>query len=75
MSVLTSRVKALEARHRLTHPPTNSHVIPIVFYPGSIEDATFAPWLAEPLRCDCAPGCSGTRCMFLLPAKVPEDTP
>ena len=67
-----SRITRLEQAHGLN--PADSHVIPIVFYPGSIEDPTFAPWLAEQLRCDCAPGCSGTRCMFLLPEKVPEDT-
>jgi hypothetical protein len=74
MSVLTSRVNALEARHRRVHPPTDAQIIPVLLSPGSIEDDRFEPWLAEQLHCDGAPGCSGTRCMFLLPAKVPEDT-
>jgi hypothetical protein len=72
MTPLKRRITRLEQAHGLN--PADSPVIPIVFYPGSIEDATFAPWLVEQLRCDCAPGCSGKRCMFLLPAKVPEDT-
>ena len=74
MSFHKHRVHALEARQQRQHPPTDAHIIPVVFYPGSIEDDRFEPWLAEQLHCDCAPGCSGTRCMFLLPAKVPEDT-
>jgi hypothetical protein len=75
MSALTSRVNALEARHRRAHPPTDAHIIPVVFYPGSIDDDRFELWLAEQLRCDCMPGCLGKRCLFLLPEKVPEDTP
>jgi hypothetical protein len=41
MTPLKRRITRLEQAHGLN--PADSHVIPIVFYPGSIEDPTFAP--------------------------------
>jgi hypothetical protein len=65
MKALENRISRLEQAHGLSQP--DGHVIPILFYPGSVTDDTFEPWLAEQLRCDCTPGCPGKRVHLLLP--------
>jgi hypothetical protein len=73
MRALKERISHLENTQRLSQ--AEAHWIPVLFYPWELPDDRREMWLAEQIRCDCSPACSGKRVRAVLPQKAPLAEP